>query len=267
LQVSPIIAESLPNLAHRWRIRIDKARSAVGHGFRALSAQVTRGVEIELPLGAHRLFWSGRSSDADLIDFLARALPDDGLFLDVGGNIGVYSASLWRMRGNIRGVAFEPIPSTQVLLQSTFELNGVPFDIERAAVSDRAGTLTISSYANGRNNFWIKNDDGRHPTTTVPTISLDDWCGNDPKRVPGAIKIDVEGHELAVLQGGRKMLRAHRPAMVLECHGGAWDELGVSRVELDAEIRGIGYKRLCDRDGRPVDLLTARSTFHLLAIP
>jgi FkbM family methyltransferase len=265
--VSSIIAESLPNLARRWRIRIDKGRSALEHGFRSLSAEVTRGVQIELPLGAHRSFWSGPCGDADLIEFLARALPDDGLFLDVGGNIGLYSASLWRLRGAMRGVAFEPIPSTQALLQSTFELNGVPFAIERAAVSDSAGTLTLCGYAHGLNNFWIKNDDGRHPTISVPTIALDDWCGSDPGRIPGAIKIDVEGHELAVLKGARKMFHTHRPAMVMECHAGSWDELGVSRAELDAEVRGIGYQRLCDRNGRPVDFLGARETFHMLAIP
>jgi len=262
-----MIAERLPELVQRWRVRIDKSRSALEHGFRSLSAEVVRGVKIELPMGAHRSFWSGTSGDSDLIEFLARALPEGGLFLDVGGNIGVYSAALWCLRGNLRGVAFEPIPTTQVLLQSTFELNGVPFDIERAAVSDREGSLTLSSYEHGLNNIWIKNDDGRHPTTTVRTIALDDWCGVDPNRVPSAIKIDVEGHELAVLQGARRMLRAHRPAMVMECHAGSWDELGVSRAELEAEVHAIGYKRLCDRNGRPVDFMNARDTFHMLAIP
>jgi FkbM family methyltransferase len=263
----PIIAESLPKLAQRWRLRIDKGRSALEHGFRSLSAEVVRGIRIDLPIGAHRLFWTGANGDSDLIDFLARALPEDGLFLDVGGNIGLYSAALWRLRGGLRGVAFEPVPTTQVLLQATFDLNAVPFDIERVAVSDRAGTLTLSGYEHGSNNIWIKNDDGRHPTISVPTITLDDWCGSDPKRVPAAIKIDVEGHELAVLQGARRTLRANRPAMVMECHAGSWDELGVSRAELEAEVRAIGYKRLCDRNGRAVDFMGARDTFHLLAIP
>ena len=43
--------------------------------------------------------------------------------------------ALWRVRGGIRGVAFEPVPTTQALLQHTFALNGVPFALERAAVS------------------------------------------------------------------------------------------------------------------------------------
>ena len=260
--------ENISQLALRWRTRIDKGQSALRHGFRSLDAEAVPGVDVYLPLGAHRSYWSGVSGDADLIQFLSQALPDGGLFLDIGASIGRYSASLWRLRGpGIRGAAFEPVPSTQDLLQATFDLNGVPFAIERAAISDRAGHLTLSGYGHGLNNFWIKDDDGRHPTVKVPTIPLDAWCGGDPARAPGAIKIDVEGHELAVLQGGRQTLRAHRPALVMECHAASWDELGVSRADLDAEVRAIGYKRVCDRRGRPVDIFSARETFHLLALP
>lgn len=261
--------ESISQLTERWRVRLDKSQSALRHGFRSLNAEVVRGIDLALPMGAHRSFWHGLFDDADLIQFLAHELPDRGLFLDIGANIGVYSAALWRMRGpNIRGVAFEPIPTTRALLQSTFELNAVPFTLENAAVSDRVGELTLSGYGHGLNNFWIRNDDGRHPTVKVPTIPLDAWCAADPAgRVPGAVKIDVEGHELAVLQGARQTLRTHRPALVVECHAASWDELGVSRAALDDEVRTIGYKRVCDRKGRPVDFAGARETFHLLALP
>jgi hypothetical protein len=139
--------------------------------------------------------------------------------------------------------------------------------VETIALSESAGNLTLSSYRNGLNNFWVKSDDGRHPTVSVPKVALDDWCGDDPHRIPAALKIDVEGHELAVLKGARRTLRSHRPALVMECHAGSWDELDVSRSELEAEVRAVGYRRLCDRNGRPVDFLGARDTFHLLAIP
>jgi FkbM family methyltransferase len=250
-----------------WVRRFTKGRSLLAGRFRSLETLITPGVTIAIPLGAHRQYWAGPSQDRDLIEFLSHALPEDGLFLDIGANIGVYSAALWKLRGGgIRGAAFEPVPTTQELLQGTFRANGVPFSVEHAAVSDRRGTLRLTAYENGANNVWVKSDDGRRPTTEVPTISLDEWCGADPRRIPGAIKIDVEGHELAVLQGGRKTLRAHKPALVVECHAASWNELGVDRRAFDAEVRSIGYSRLCDRQGRPVDFLTASSTFHLLAL-
>jgi FkbM family methyltransferase len=251
----------------RWLLRFGKGRSALQGGFRTLSTTVVPDVDIEIPIGAHRSFWTGVSPDRDLIEFLARSLPENGLFLDIGANIGVYSAALWKIRGGMRGVAFEPIPSTQALLEQTFEYNHVPFVVERAAVSDKKGSLRLTAYAHGLNNFWIKDNDTSHPFSEVPTIPLDAWCGDDPTRIPGAIKIDVEGHELAVLKGGRRTFRTHRPALVMECHAAAWGDLGVSAEEVDDEIRSIGYKRLCDRQGRPVDFLQARDTFHLLALP
>jgi len=265
--LSLISLEFLPNFGRSWWLRFCKGRSALNQSFRSLKVQIVRDVELELPLGAHRSYWTGVSPDADLIEFLARTLPDGGLFLDVGANIGVYGASLWKLRGRVRGTAFEPIPTTQALLESTFALNNVPFSLERIAVSDRAGTLNLSAYEHGLNNFWIKNDDGCHPTLQVPTVPLDEWCSDNPERVPSAIKIDVEGHELAVLQGARRTLRTHRPALVIECHAAAWDGLGVSRPALEEEVRAIGYRRVCDRDGRDVDYLHSQKTFHLLAMP
>ena len=261
------ISAAFVERGQRWRTRVEKGLSALQHRFQSLTVRLVRDVDFQLPMAAHRRFWSGPCRDSDLIEFLARELTDGGLFLDVGGNVGVYSAALWKLRGNIRGVAFEPIPSTQTLLQATFDLNGVPFAVEKAAVSESRGTLQLTNYAFGQNNFWITEDDGRHPTIQVDTISLDEWCGDDPQRAPGAIKIDVEGHELSVLRGARHVLRTHRPAMVMECHVQAWDELGVSRHELEAEINAIGYKRVCDRAGRPVDFHGARTTFHLLGLP
>jgi len=251
-----------------WITRLTKGRSLLAHRFRSLGAVVAPGVTIQIPLGAHRSYWSGVSPDRDLIEFLSRALPDDGLFCDIGANIGVYSAALWVLRrGGIRGAAFEPVPTTQELLQQTFQLNGVPFSIERMGVSDQSSTLLLSAYHHGRNNFWLKSDDGQHPVIKVPTMTLDEWCAADSARIPGAIKIDVEGHELAVLQGARNTLRAHHPALVVECHAASWDALGVGRAEFDAEVRSLGYSRLCDRQGRPVNFLTASNTFHLLALP
>lgn len=259
--------ETLPQVGKRWLLRFDKGRSALQQRFRSLTASVVRDVSIQLPMGAHRSYWAGVNSDSDLIEFLARSLADDGLFLDIGANIGVYSAALWKMRGAMRGVAFEPVATTQALLESTFQLNQVPFSIERMAISDKQGVLRLTAYANGMNNFWVTPDDDQHPVVEVPTFPLDTWCNGDPQRIPGALKIDVEGHELAVLQGGRKTLRAHRPALVMECHAAAWEGLGVSREELDAEVRAIGYRRVCDRLGRPVDFLRAQDTFHMLGIP
>jgi FkbM family methyltransferase len=58
-------------------------------------------------------------------------------------------------------------------------------------------------------------------------------------RGPDFIKIDVEGHELAVLAGGRSILETHHPLLLIECE---------ARHRPDGDVRpvlellcGLGY--------------------------
>jgi len=50
----------------------------------------------------------------------------------------------------------------------------------------------------------------------VKVTTLDAFFGEQARR-PGLIKIDVEGHELAVLEGARRTLAACRPRLLVEC--------------------------------------------------
>ena len=52
--------------------------------------------------------------------------------------------------------------------------------------------------------------------TKVPVVSLDEYFRNATRRV-AAIKVDVEGHELAVLRGAGEVLDRHGPLVVFEC--------------------------------------------------
>jgi hypothetical protein len=51
---------------------------------------------------------------------------------------------------------------------------------------------------------------------TVPVTTLDDFFATQ-SRQPHFLKIDVEGHELAVLHGARRTLETHRPRILVEC--------------------------------------------------
>ena len=73
--------------------------------------------------------------------------------------------------------------------------------------------------------------------------------GQDPP--PGDIailKIDAEGAEYAILQGGRAVLGAHHPPILLSVHPRHLTELGVSIEQLRALIETLGY-RIFDVDG------------------
>lgn len=237
--------------------------------FMFFPVQVLQDLTIRLPLIAHRQYWQGVHKDKELFQFLDYFLPKGGTYFDIGANIGLYAVTLWSKKsGDLNIIAFEPIPSTIDILRKTLTLNRVETKIEKIALSDESGELILSAYSDGANNFWVKNSDSVNiPTLAVPKIPLDDWVAKHSSIIPNAIKIDVEGHELAVLKGASKTLQTYKPALVIECHCASWDELEVSRQEFIDVIHSWGYRKLCDINGKPIDFLTQASTIHLLCHP
>ena len=69
----------------------------------------------------------------------------------------------------------------------------------------------------------------------VRTVRLDDYCA-EHGLAPAAVKIDVEGAELAVLAGARETLARHRPVVFLSTHGP-----DVHAASLGF-LRGLGYR-------------------------
>jgi FkbM family methyltransferase len=250
----------------RWAVRAAKGRALLQGGLKGLRCRVTSDVSILLPLAAHAHYWSGLHDDADSIAFLAASVPDHGVLLDVGANVGVYLSALHALRGpSVKLVGFEPIPTTIALLQQTLALNGVTARIEPLALSRVEGELRLSAYTRGMNNFWLKDDVGKHPSITVRTAALDEWLTRNPELQPDALKIDVEGHELEVLEGAADLLARRRPALMVECHGASWDDLGVPRARIGELLHAVGYRDLRFANGQPADFSTLRTTAHLLA--
>jgi len=52
----------------------------------------------------------------------------------------------------------------------------------------------------------------------VATVSLDDYADKYGV-VPSFVKMDVEGAEVAVLDGARRILREYHPRLLIELHG------------------------------------------------
>ncbi|MBK4728700.1 FkbM family methyltransferase [Oxynema sp. CENA135] len=252
-----------------WLNRASKCTALVRGGFNYFPVQSLPDVNIQLPLSTHRHFWSGLHKDKHLLQFLREAIPTDGVFFDIGANVGLYSTTMWLAKDEkIKISAFEPISSTVAELRKTFALNKVDARIESVALSSEAGELVLSAYEQGANNFWIKNPEGNNsPTISVPKMRLDDWCVRNPDWIPNAMKIDVEGHELEVLKGAQQILKTHKPALVVECHCASWADLEISPTEFIKFIHSLGYAKLHDAYGRTINFETQASTIHLLCSP
>ncbi len=75
--------------------------------------------------------------------FLLRHMPNDGLFLDVGANVGYFSLLLAHAAPNGRVIALEPNPPIAALLEESIARNqlGDRIRLYRVAAADTAGTL------------------------------------------------------------------------------------------------------------------------------
>ncbi len=134
--------------------------------------------------------------------------------LDVGGNVGDFAELARAAWPDARITSFEPIPH---LVTWNQRRAGGRWWVEPSAVSDRDGVATLHVCTNQpsastmqapgglrRERFGIR-DSFEH--LEVRTVTLDGWCARQPLELERCLlKIDVEGHELAVLHGAEQVL-------------------------------------------------------------
>lgn len=157
-------------------------------------------------------------------DVEAKLLRSIGLkpavMLDIGANTGVYSAILEDVFGSENLYLFEPLPHLQRYLKRRFPRAHV-FDF---GLSDKREKQTIRvPYINGKrfdtratcNNHTESNQTGCDEFE-VRFLPLDEVARSVPFNSVGFVKIDVEGHELEVLDGAVETLNRFKPLVLIE---------------------------------------------------
>jgi FkbM family methyltransferase len=162
--------------------------------------------------------------------------------IDCGANIGLHSISMSVKSHAARVLAFEPHPEIyQALLANSI---GRPPKIVpiNMAVSDRAGFLLMKPLRDSVNPagamvfrprmFEAFQESAAYQVTTV---RLDDMACDDISFG----KIDVEGHEMSVIDGATHMLASQRPVIVMEI----WDldDPKVRNAKID-RVNALGYR-------------------------
>jgi len=192
----------------------------------AMSSQLTykclRGALIPTRLGerlAPRLVWRHRvkswpiSTEEPESLLLPRLANRSKLSIDVGASQGNYTAHLIPLSQRV--VAFEPVPRFAEGLRKMFADTAV-VQIEQVALSDQSGTREMR-VTNDLYRSAIESGNELRYSTSVEAIavrvsSLDEYSF----RNVGFVKIDVEGHELAVLRGASDTIHRERPNVLVE---------------------------------------------------
>ena len=181
---------------------------------------------------------TGRT-ERPLLDWLAKQVRPGETWIDIGAHYGYIAFAMAKLVGGTgRVFTFEPVAATAGCVDQGRALNGLtqltvlPFglgaaetlEIRRLPLTRGMADSTLSPDAAS----WF---------VTVPLARFD-WLWPRVHGSDGAIhgvKIDVQGMELAALDGMRDALRRWRPRLVVELHA------GVSRERLLALLAALGY--------------------------
>ena len=195
--------------------------------------------ELDLRQSLHRAVYLNLFS-TELRRVVLPLLRPGDVVVDVGANFGFWSLQAAHL--GCRVVAVEPIAATRALLAANAARNGLGERVEivAAALSERAGTLTVAVPAGESGQASVHPEEGAAVERfDVAATTLDELLGDRHARL---VKIDVEGHEAAVLRGGRRVLGSGQVDFVLlELAGVTLDRGGSSAGELIDLLTASGY--------------------------
>jgi FkbM family methyltransferase len=166
--------------------------------------------------------------DRELLARVLSGLQPGDAFLDAGSHVGLYAiGAAHRVGPRGRVIAIEPTPETVLKMRRNVALNGLTdrIDIQELAVAETEGSVPfIVAGTSMTNSIFAGKPAGRDRPggparqLVVRTRPLDSFF--EPGRRT-TVKIDVEGHELHALMGGRRLL-ASDARIFVELHPWAW---------------------------------------------
>jgi len=178
------------------------------------------------------------------LERIARSAAQPPLALDVGANIGLFTLELALL--GFRVHAFEPVPSTFERLRANVRSNRIPAErlqLNCAAVGDFEGTVGFAvDERSASTSHAVLGPGAADSLVHVPCTTLDTYCSANDIGFVDLLKIDVEGLELHVLRGARRMLSGGAVgAVLLEVCPGNLARVGVTPADLGDLLARSGY--------------------------
>lgn len=179
-------------------------------------------------------------------------LPAGASIADIGANIGWYTLHAAALDPSATVVAFEPVPKSFEQLRRAIVRNGLSrVTTENVAVADHTDGLTLIA------DLSIAGAASVHPTIMldhpqtihVSSVTLDGYAKEHALHFD-AIKLDVEGGELAVLRGATQILTTDRPLVFCEMLRRHARAFGYHPNDIITLMAGHGYRCFTLSGGR-----------------
>lgn len=222
-------------------IRSSNTLRSVARGLRyampdiKVTAQVDYLGAFQFRLKRHHWLWGKQAlrGHARGLAMFERIIEPDGVFYDVGLNIGYYARFIASHFAVSKVVGFEPMTQNIDLARRNIELCPRPnlISLHEIALGDTDGEelLQVDDITDG--SAVLDRVSGGEPaegrqnaglpgmTEAVRMLKLDTFVAEGSEPPPTAMKIDTEGAEVMVLEGATETLVKHSPHLVIATHG------------------------------------------------
>ena len=160
------------------------------------------------------------------VQAIQNTVQENDIAYDVGAHVGYFSVLMGDIVGSGgRVIAFEPRGLNLGYLQRHVSVNNCDnIKIVSKALGDHSGHAKLETRTGSGTGYVSDTGD-----EDIEITSIDELVESGALPPPTFLKIDVEGGEMAVLRGARKVIESQRPRMILATHGD----------EIDAECRAL----------------------------
>lgn len=194
---------------------------------------------------------------------IQRLLKPGDVFIDVGANIGMHTIAAGRaLQGKGKIIAFEPYEAVMRCLQKSVWMNGVSDIVEYQCVALSSNVGQTNLYlggTTGHNTIYPNSTDLNKKTLeqsfiSVPVTTLDKATEKNP--FANLIKIDAEGAELAIMEGGKSLLNLNpHIALIVEFGPEHICRSGKALHEWMLQVRSYGFDfRVINNDTGALEL-------------
>lgn len=218
---------------------------------------------------------------------LGRMISPGSVILDVGANHGRFTKHLAALHKRSCAVyAFEPIPYNLDMLRL---LVGRARNVEiiPMGLSNEPGTHDLfvpykrksGRLSHGSAHLGAEGREIHFGTRTAPdlcripitTLRLDDWARERDLQRLDLMKIDVEGAEALVIEGGADTIARHRPVIYTELIPGTPQRVGRTIDDVVRPLKEIGFRMFVGDDAlqslREVDAVSPDARDYLFVHP
>jgi FkbM family methyltransferase len=190
-----------------------------------------------------------RFEEEGLLSAVKQKSNGSSIVWDVGANCGLFSFRLSKEGKCRKVIFFEPNPAMFSLSEAALQPFGFVKGI-KCALSDYSGNtfLIIPEGGSTTGTLEAKRTERTGKQIEIECRTGDELVESGVIEPPNIIKIDTEGHEVAVIRGIRKIISEHRPIIFFE-HISLTDEEVLDMVPSDYKIFSVSDADGCLSEG------------------